>query len=213
MTHAAGWPSELGAVVTAQVRSHRIARGLSARELGERCGEYGLPIARDVIANWEGGRRTTITLAELLVLARVLDVAPLRLIAPVGTDVLVPLPDGAVPSWNAARWVTGESGPPVPGDPWETPGDLVLGLHREHDRLLSRWHGAVAEAARLRRGAAAASKDDEQESLTARAKDRDQHAAALEATLREVRSELGGLVEHLPELPPALARLDEGVTR
>lgn len=61
-----------------------------------------------MIANMESGRRTSVGLSELLVLARALDVPPLELAFPVGQSELVEvLPGQEVGTWAAAKWFTG----------------------------------------------------------------------------------------------------------
>lgn len=82
---------------------------MSAQRLAERCEALGLPVKRSTIANLESGRRDTLTLTELVVLARALDVPPILLIYPVGyAETVEALPGQEVPPWTAAKWFTGE---------------------------------------------------------------------------------------------------------
>lgn len=97
----------------AEVRRLRTsgAPPLSAQALSERTGELGHPISRAVISDLETGRRKGLDVADLLVLAAALDVAPAQLLfpdLPRGTaDVLPGVPQE---SHDAVRWIGGESG-------------------------------------------------------------------------------------------------------
>jgi hypothetical protein len=78
-----------------------------------------------VIAKLERGLRHSVTLAEVLVLARALEVPPLSLMVPLGeeqdTEIL---PGDEMGTWPAARWIVGY------GD------DERVGLYHEHERLV-----------------------------------------------------------------------------
>jgi hypothetical protein len=81
----------------------------SARELSEACDRVGFPIARNAIANIESGRKTTISLHEVLVFARALGVPPVRLlIDPADPDPVEVLPGVLAEPWPALQWFTGE---------------------------------------------------------------------------------------------------------
>ena len=63
--------------VAARVQELRRKRGWSAEALAEECADLGMPaLNRSVIANIESGRRTYVSVEELLTLAYALDVAP-----------------------------------------------------------------------------------------------------------------------------------------
>lgn len=67
-------------VVARRVREIRDKRGWSAQKLAEKCAEAGAEhLDRDVLANLETGRRRNVSIDEVLVLALVLDVAPIHL--------------------------------------------------------------------------------------------------------------------------------------
>jgi len=109
MTQAVGWPDTLMASVAAEVRRYRKRRGWSAQQLADACAGAGLDFKRSVIANLESGRRPTLSVPELLVLGRVLDVPPALLLFPVGTSAEVPVSDDSSPSpWSALQWFVGE---------------------------------------------------------------------------------------------------------
>lgn len=102
---------------------------MSAQQLSDRCAELGMDIPRAVLANLENGRRTTISVAELLIVAQALDVPAVQLMFPLGrTAEIEPLPGRFDHPWTAVQRFTGES---------EYPGDsAAVELFREHDRLV-----------------------------------------------------------------------------
>lgn len=100
---------------------------MSAQQLATACTKLGLSISRSTLADLENGRRTILTVAELLVIAAALEVEPLRL--------LVPLDGGNV-----------EMLPGVEQDPW-TATRKFAGLDHEEMALLGRY---IAEEEELR---------------------------------------------------------------
>jgi transcriptional regulator with XRE-family HTH domain len=65
-----------------------------------------------VIANLENGRRETLSIAELLILAAALDVPPIMLIAAVGHEAHVQiLPGVEETTWRARGWILGALAP------------------------------------------------------------------------------------------------------
>ncbi|OHV45006.1 hypothetical protein BBK14_09535 [Parafrankia soli] len=95
-------------MVIGEVRRHRQAQDMSAAELSDACARLGLPVHRSVIANLEGGRRGSVTIAELIAFAAALDVAPAQLLCPVGYADEVEMPPGRIrPTWDAFEWITG----------------------------------------------------------------------------------------------------------
>ena len=79
------------------------------QKLADKTEELGMPIPRSVLANLESGRRDTVSVAEVLVLAAALDVAPIELICPVGFDKQTEmLPGRMMDPLSAMRWFTGE---------------------------------------------------------------------------------------------------------
>jgi transcriptional regulator with XRE-family HTH domain len=108
------WPAELADVIAGEVRRYRRQRGLSAQQLADRCAELGMPIQRSVLANLENGRRPTVTVAELLVLAAALSVEPVLLVFPVGHQAVSRfLPAKSATTWSAAQWFAGRAALPV----------------------------------------------------------------------------------------------------
>jgi 8-oxo-dGTP diphosphatase len=76
---------------------------MSAQQLATACAKLGLSISRSTLADLENGRRTTLTVAELLVIASALDVEPLRLLVPLDDGDVEMLPDVEVNPWKATK--------------------------------------------------------------------------------------------------------------
>ncbi|MGW7722183.1 helix-turn-helix domain-containing protein [Streptomyces canus] len=134
------WRSRLVQVVAQQVRRRRLELGLSVQKLADICAEdYGLPIKRSVLANFEGGRRPALSVVELLVLARILAIPPVELLFPVGrVDQVEVLPDTPVDAWDALRWFTGERDS-LPTDSGKSQETAAVQWHREHEQLVETW--------------------------------------------------------------------------
>ncbi|MBT2398428.1 helix-turn-helix transcriptional regulator [Streptomyces sp. ISL-100] len=104
------WEDQVTATVAGEVRRRRKELRMSAQDLADRCADLGHPIPRNVIANMESGRRSTLPLVDVMVLAMALDTHPVCLIYPVGYVGHVqqqPL-EAPRPTWDAMQWFTGE---------------------------------------------------------------------------------------------------------
>lgn len=134
------WRSRLIPVVAQQVRRRRLELGLSVQKFADICTEeYGLPLKRSVLANFEGGRRTALSVVELLVFARILCVPPTELLFPVGREAEIEvLPGMPTDTWGALKWFTGESDR-LPQDDEFTADNRTVRLYRDHDRLITQW--------------------------------------------------------------------------
>lgn len=205
------WQERLAAVVAWQVRRYRKLRGLSAQQLADRCSELGFPLKRSVIANFESGRRTTVTVAELIVLAKALQVAPSMLVFPLGAaDTVELLPGQRVPTWPAVQWFTGRSGfPPRPGD---TRSLLDMErvtrpfrIYATHDQLLAEWDEHMRHIQVLRQVPEDEGSGRREEQIRLR----EQAMLKVEAALRKHRSTMRRLDWQLPPLPPELAHIDD----
>jgi hypothetical protein len=75
----------------------------------------------------------------------VLNVPPLLLMVPIGTDDFQPLPGVTEEPWWSAMWITGEGLPPAGDDPPPETADQYLGhldylrLYRQHTDLIGQW--------------------------------------------------------------------------
>ena len=150
------------------------------QQLADRTAELGMPIPRSVLANLESGRRDTVSVAEVLVLAAALDVAPIELICPVGfdkqTEMLPGCHDGSAlcDALVHGRAETGRRrrrgldrcGCPVLG----TREQSNIYLVKYHDQLISRLDSEEAKAREALRAVADAvgEEADEQRSRAAR---------------------------------------------
>lgn len=109
------WSADMHARIAGAIKRARGKR--SAQWLADQTTELGYPITRAQIANYESGRKQSLDVAELLVIAEALKVPPVALIYP-------DLPDGQVellprnfgPSAGAVWWFTGERDDPAGGD-------------------------------------------------------------------------------------------------
>lgn len=106
---------------------------MSAQQLADRCAELGMPaLNRTTIANLENGRRSSVALAEVLILAAALDVAPAALAFPVGyTAALEYLPGQEAAPLDVLDWFAGTGR----GD------ESALALLRQHRELEQRIRG------------------------------------------------------------------------
>src|SRR5689334_16232639 len=102
------WSADLIRSVAKNLRRCRKAKRWSARELSETCDILGLPIPRTTISDLENGRRLFLDVAELLILARALEVSPAALVFPHDEDERVWVsPADPRPSAEAAQWWSG----------------------------------------------------------------------------------------------------------
>ncbi|MFH8471983.1 helix-turn-helix transcriptional regulator [Streptomyces sp. NPDC018000] len=125
------WSPSFTARVAEQMRRARKAAGLTVAEAAEACASLGLAVPKTTITNLETGRRSSIDLAEFLVLAEVYKVPPISLLFPLGTDASVAvLPGREVPTWEAVSWFTGET--PLDKPAPEGSARDVLDTYRAH---------------------------------------------------------------------------------
>ncbi|NEA78040.1 helix-turn-helix transcriptional regulator [Actinospica acidiphila] len=93
-----------------QLRGHR---GWTAAELGKRVSRHGPRWDRSIVANFEAGRRRTVSVDELLALALVFDVAPVNLLVPVTDEQYRASAIRTVNANDVREWVRGTK--PLPG--------------------------------------------------------------------------------------------------
>lgn len=101
------WSAALTRRIGAEVR--RLRGDRSAQWLADRTADIGMGIARPTISELETGRRKTITLQEVLVLAQALNTSPVALVypAPYENEFVEALPGvEAVKIW-AVQWFSG----------------------------------------------------------------------------------------------------------
>ncbi|MGC9473272.1 helix-turn-helix domain-containing protein [Streptomyces sp. WG4] len=202
------------------MRRYRDLRGMSAQQLSDRCGELGLPIARSVLANFESGRRPTLSVAELLVLAEALGVPPTSLVFPVGYKRSVEvLPGVDCDTYRAANWWAGVGGWVGMSEHDRHIERVGVVLYDEHADLV-REVEANRMTARMRLEEAARLDKERDKDLRAAlfelseaAKER---AGQAEEVVIEIRAEMRRRGFMPPELPPDLddvARVDQLMTQ
>ncbi|MFC8039622.1 helix-turn-helix domain-containing protein [Paenarthrobacter sp. NPDC057355] len=74
------WAASVAGRVGSNIQRARKDLGMSAQHLSDGCEAAGYPIPRSTIANLESGRKETVSLQELMVIAQVLGVPPITLI-------------------------------------------------------------------------------------------------------------------------------------
>lgn len=120
----AQWEADMHARIAAAIKKTRGKR--SAQWLADRTVEIGYPITRAQIANYESGRKQSLDIAELIVIAAALNTSPVALVYPgpyqSETEIL---PGRKAGEFNAAQWFSGiysylgNDGPGAAEDPAE----------------------------------------------------------------------------------------------
>jgi transcriptional regulator with XRE-family HTH domain len=113
------WPDEVTARIAGEIR--RLRGDRSGQWLSDRTEELGHRVSRSTISEIETGRRKSITVSDLILLAAALDTAPIALIYPgphLGKSVRITPDCPELPEIVAVEWFTGEldSVSDVPGD-------------------------------------------------------------------------------------------------
>lgn len=126
----------------AQAPGEKTKQGITAQALADRCTALGMPMDRTVIAKLEKGTRQTITVGEVIVFARALEVPPVALLFDLGNPETVEvLPGKDADSWSALKWFTGEASrlPDEQPSPQAESGAEAVRLFRRHDQLVTDW--------------------------------------------------------------------------
>ncbi|MFD4878333.1 helix-turn-helix domain-containing protein [Streptomyces sp. NPDC058420] len=197
------WEDRVKANVAGEVRRRRKEMGWSAQDLADRCVELGHPIPRNVIANMESGRRATLPLVDVIVLAAALETYPVCLIFPVGyVERTQELPfQDLVPTWDALRRFTGDEDIPL-HDAGLVPDFEV------HDNLVRTALAALEEAEQARFAAKTASNRAQEEEAERRRTKYSDEAISAKYKLRYLRRDLRDEGATPPHLPPALGDVD-----
>ena len=110
MTRNPEWGVGVHQRIAQAIRSVREGR-LTAQQLAEETERLGHVISRSQIANYESGRKQSLDVTELLVIAAALGVPPLSLLFPDEPDDQVEmLPGHQVPTLSAKAWFGGDLG-------------------------------------------------------------------------------------------------------
>ena len=102
----------VGEVLARRVEQVRKARGLSQRDVAERLADLGVTMHQTAIAKIEKGDRR-VTIEDALLLAFVLDVAPVNLFLPLADNIPMALGNVTVQSGEMRAWARGFT--PLPG--------------------------------------------------------------------------------------------------
>jgi transcriptional regulator with XRE-family HTH domain len=110
MTHT-DWSTAAVSRIGAKVKALRKAKGLTAEGLAQQVETMGYrPYTRAALVNLELGRKRSVDVSELLVLARVLGTPPMLLIYPgMSAGEVEVLPGQQASSWAAAEWFSGQA--------------------------------------------------------------------------------------------------------
>jgi transcriptional regulator with XRE-family HTH domain len=102
------WADELHTRIAKAIRTARKDK-MSAEHLADECTRLGYPISRSTLANYETGRKKRLDVADLMVIAKALDVSPLALLFNGEPDQLVEMLPGQTETTLAAiRWFVGD---------------------------------------------------------------------------------------------------------
>lgn len=208
------WRAVIAVTFARQMRRRRKQLGLTAQELADICtDQYGYPLTRSTLASLESGRRSALSVTDVLVLAHALRVPPLQLLCPTGFEEEVEiLPGRQVPALDALRWFDGEQ-PGLPGDPGDRDADTeTLGLHRTHQRLVEAYQARQADVRRVLAAAGDALQAADHQGVTQRLDIAAEMLRGAEEPLRKVRQRFRDVGLTPPPLPGSLARLDEQPT-
>ncbi len=124
----------LHARIAQAIRAARQGR-LSAQQLADETERLGYGISRSQIANYESGRKKSLDVADLFVIAAALGVPPLRLLFPgEPDDDIEMLPGQRTSTFHATASFTGGPGPMWPG---REVAELTEKLNRMDDIMKS----------------------------------------------------------------------------
>ncbi|UYB40945.1 helix-turn-helix domain-containing protein [Streptomyces sp. Je 1-4] len=202
------WSPTFTARVAEQMRRARKAAGLTVTEAAEACAALGLAVPKTTITNLETGRRSSIDLAEFLVLAEVYKVPPVSLLFPLGLEASVEvLPDREVSTWDAVAWFTGETRLERPAPEDSARG--VLDTFRAHCDAVATALASTRLAKERRRKASTTLGSGRREALLEAAGAYEQLAFDDCRELREFRLTMQQRGLTPPSLPTELSFVDE----
>jgi transcriptional regulator with XRE-family HTH domain len=194
------WAKEHTSGIGSRIAENRRQRGISAQQLADRCAELGMPsLNRAVITKLENGHRDTIGTAQLLVLAKALDITPMLLLFPLGTEAATEIAPGCeMSTWEAVRWFYGVPRPYIAlgsgreeGEYSMWDADDPVALFETHDQWVH-FYEIVAEGG-----------EHTVNGITFA-----EELAGLIGTIREERSRIRHLGMIPPDAPPCLPQLD-----
>ncbi|MFD5430458.1 helix-turn-helix domain-containing protein [Streptomyces sp. NPDC127084] len=206
------WSAAFTGRIAQRVRVSRKAAALTMAEVAQGCADRGLPeFTEHSLKNLESGRKTSVTVAEIVVLADVLGVPPVTLLFPLGSSATVEvLPGREVSTWDAVAWFTGESPLDEPA-PAGTARD-VLDVFRQHGDLVAAALSSYTLARERRRAASTTLDRTRRATLLQRAQGYEEHAFEDCQELRAFRGRMRDRELAPPALPDELTFVDEPET-
>lgn len=206
------WSTAFTGRIARRLRDSRKAAGLTMAEVARGCADRGLPeFTEHSMKNLESGRKTSITVAEVVVLADVLGVPPVTLLFPLGSSATVEvLPGREASTWDALAWFTGES--PLAEPAPDGSARDVLDLFRQHGDLVAAALSSHALARERRRAASTTLDRARRATLLQRAEGYEEHAFEDCQELRTFRGRMRDRELTPPSLPDELAFVDQPET-
>ncbi|WP_435178881.1 helix-turn-helix domain-containing protein [Actinacidiphila sp. bgisy145] len=203
------WPAALTARIAHGLREARKAAGLTMGDVARGCAERGLAeITEHSLKNLETGRKSSLAIADFLVLADVLGVPPVTLLFPLGTSAAVEvLPGRQVSTWDALAWFTGEAPTSQPAP--EGTAQNLLDTFRTHGELVAAATASTTLAKQRRRAASTTLDRARRAALLERAAGYEENAFEDCADLRAFRDRMRGSGLVPPALSGELAFVDE----
>lgn len=192
---------------------------MSAQQLSDACMNLGLPFSRSALANFESGRRPTVSVAEVIVLGKALGVPPAELLFPVGRQELVEvLPGKEMGAWQAVKWFAGEDAflARASDGKWYTTEEdnqahqeSAVNAYRWHDRYAKYFTDSADAARTARKAAGVAATDAERDAHLRHAAAEDRQNRSDRRQLREHRERMRRDAVTPPEMWGVLADIDD----
>ncbi|WP_103501468.1 MULTISPECIES: helix-turn-helix domain-containing protein [unclassified Streptomyces] len=203
------WSTAFTGRIAQRLRDSRRAAGLTMAEVAQECAARGMPeITEHSIKNLESGRKTSVSVADVVMLADVLDVPPVTLLFPLGSSAAVEvLPGRELSTWDAVAWFTGET-PLDDAAPEGSPRD-VLDSFRHHGDLVAASMSSYDLAQERRRVASTTLDRSRRTTFLERAEGYEAHAFEDAQELRAYRERMRQRGLTPPALPDRLAFVDE----
>jgi transcriptional regulator with XRE-family HTH domain len=164
MTHEGlSWSSGWSAAIGRNIQAARGRAHLTGEQLARRTRDLGYEVTRSAIANIESGRRDTVTVQQVTVIAMALDTSPVRLLFDPTAPETDLLPADPVSGIEASEWWSGNirylHSPLDPSDRALTTPVNDLYERRKVFQLQQALTQAVADLDRLERVKAATAAD------------------------------------------------------
>ncbi|MFB7776228.1 helix-turn-helix domain-containing protein [Streptomyces bauhiniae] len=207
------WATAFTGRIAQRLRDSRKAAGLTMAEVAQACAARGLSeLTEHSIKNLESRRKTSISVADVVVLADVLGVPPVTLLFPLGSSAKVEvLPGRELSTWDAVAWFTGETHLEEAASEG-SPRDVIDNF-RHHGDLVTAAMSSYALAQERRRVASTTLDRDRRAMLLQRAEGYEAHSFEDAQELRAYRERMRQRGLTPPSLPDGLAFVDQSDIR